>query len=104
MHNASGPGSDFSAQGWRHHWRVTLRARRNLPKPGHQPLEHALLLIVIAVAHSGAARVAPDLSRYKQEGNREVASVVWLSSAASVCGSRLNSISRQFKLYANMAS
>ena len=88
----------FSEQRRDHHWRIALHARRNPAEPIHQPLKHTLLLVMIAVAHTGPAGVPPDLGRYEQEAGREVASVVCFSSVASLCGSRLNSISQQFKL------
>src|ERR1022692_1778289 len=61
------PGVSPSAQGWRHHWGIALGSRHDVPQPRHQPLEHALLLVVIAVVHSGATGVPPDLSRHEQE-------------------------------------
>src|ERR1035437_1950565 len=60
-------GASSSAQGWQHHRRVACSPRRNLSQPIHQSLEHSLLLVVIAVAHPGAAGVAPDFGGHEEE-------------------------------------
>src|SRR5450759_1223964 len=41
--------------------RIALPARSDPAQSIHQPFEHSLLLILIAIAHSSAPGVAPDL-------------------------------------------
>ncbi len=56
-----------SAQGWCHHRRIALPGRGDPAQSVHEPIEQTLLLVVIAVAHSRAACVAPDLGSDEQE-------------------------------------
>jgi hypothetical protein len=67
MHGAERLGGVHSAQSRDHYRRIALCARRNPAQSLHQSLEHILLLVVIAVAHSGASGVAPEPKR-EEEG------------------------------------
>ena len=67
MHGSPEVGAVGSAQGWHHHGHIALPARRDATQPIHQPVEHALLFVLIAIAHASAPGVAPDLGGYEQE-------------------------------------
>src|ERR1700684_571636 len=62
-----GPAGKVSAQGWQHHRCIAGSARLDFSQPIHQTLESSLLLVVIAIADAGAARVSPDLGSHEQK-------------------------------------
>src|SRR5437899_3360618 len=95
-----GPARMFilSAQRRDHDWRIAMGERRNSSQTVHQPLEHTLFLVVIAVATPVRPAWRQILAATNRKRSREVASVVCRSWVASVCGSRLNSTSQQFRL------
>src|SRR5476649_1858130 len=74
------------------------------PQPVHQSAEDSLLRVMVAVADAHSSRMAPDLAARNRNRKRAVASVVCFRVSTLAPSSRLNSISQQLRLYANIAN